>query len=244
LNMRVIAVVLACLACIGYGRRLQATYNPAAGFQAPSAVGAEPSHDGNRFRSNEPAQMMARRAKSSRAFDPTSYPGVQAPTGYWDPFGLVEGGDQFTSSARSKFLRRRGVELKHGRVAMLACLGYIVPYFNRLPGSLTLDGSKPFADVPEGIKALYEVPALGIAQIFLLCGCLEFGPFKNDPENPGDFGWDPLSLKPDDPAEFRKKQNAELANGRLAMLASVGFLAGDIINDGNPYLGGPFEANV
>mmetsp|Transcript_166773 Transcript_166773/g.295366 ORF Transcript_166773/g.295366 Transcript_166773/m.295366 type:complete len:237 (-) Transcript_166773:131-841(-) len=230
--MRTIALVLASLVCAGHGRRVQTAFNPA-GLDSGRAVGSA--------RASDSAQMMARRSRA-KAFDPTDYPGVQAPTGFWDPFNLVEGGDQFTDDAKSKFLRRRAVELKHGRVAMLACLGYIVPYFSRFPGSIKLDGSLPFSEIPIGIKALYATPALGVAQIFLLCGALEFGPFKNDPENPGDFGWDPLNLKPDDPEEFRKKQNAELANGRLAMLASLGFIAGDVINDGNPYVGGPFTA--
>ena len=41
--------------------------------------------------------------------------GVQPPLGYWDPAGLASDGD-----AR-EFYRRRVVEIKHGRVAMLAC---------------------------------------------------------------------------------------------------------------------------
>ena len=43
--------------------------------------------------------------------------GVQAPLGFWDPAGLSSDGD-----AR-EFYRRRVVELKHGRVSMLACTG-------------------------------------------------------------------------------------------------------------------------
>ena len=38
--------------------------------------------------------------------------GVQSPTGYWDPLGLSADGNV------KKFLRRREVEIKHGRVAM------------------------------------------------------------------------------------------------------------------------------
>merc|ERR1712125_105508 len=47
---------------------------------------------------------------------------------------------------------------------------------------------------------------------------------------PGDLGFDPLGLKPDDPEEFRIKQTKELQNGRLAMLASAGFLAQELVN--------------
>ena len=38
------------------------------------------------------------------------------------------------------FKRRRAVELKHGRVAMLAVTGYLVQSVARLPGNIDLDG--------------------------------------------------------------------------------------------------------
>ena len=46
---------------------------------------------------------------------------MQPPVGYWDPLGLAKDGDVET------FQRRRSVELKHGRIAMLAAMGYITP---------------------------------------------------------------------------------------------------------------------
>eukprot|EP00966_Prymnesium_polylepis_P219908 5087106-Prymnesium_polylepis.1 len=42
---------------------------------------------------------------------------------------------------------------------------------------------------------------------------------------PGDLGFDPLGLKPTDPAELREMQTKELQNGRIAMLAAAGFMA-------------------
>merc|ERR1712151_31769 len=42
---------------------------------------------------------------------------------------------------------------------------------------------------------------------------------------PGDFGWDPLGLKPKDPKAFREMQTKEINNGRLAMLAAIGIVA-------------------
>ena len=42
---------------------------------------------------------------------------------------------------------------------------------------------------------------------------------------PGDIGFDPLGLKPTDPAELREMQEKELSHGRLGMLAAAGFLA-------------------
>ena len=42
---------------------------------------------------------------------------MQPPVGYWDPAGLAKDGDA------EAFKRRRSVELKHGRIAMLATMG-------------------------------------------------------------------------------------------------------------------------
>merc|ERR1719198_955641 len=46
---------------------------------------------------------------------------------------------------------------------------------------------------------------------------------------PGDLGFDPLGLKPDDPAEFRLMQERELSHGRLGMLAAAGFMAQEAV---------------
>jgi len=56
-----------------------------------------------------------------RAFE--SELGVQPPVGFWDPLGLASDGDA------AAFARRRAVELKHGRISMLACIGYIIPEY-------------------------------------------------------------------------------------------------------------------
>jgi hypothetical protein len=45
---------------------------------------------------------------------------------------------------------------------------------------------------------------------------------------PGDIGFDPLGLKPEDPAELAIMQTKELQNGRLAMLAAAGFMAQEL----------------
>jgi Chlorophyll A-B binding protein len=48
--------------------------------------------------------------------------GAQPPLGFFDPLGLVADGDQ------EKFDRLRLVEIKHGRIAMLGVVGYLVTY--------------------------------------------------------------------------------------------------------------------
>merc|ERR1719197_953833 len=54
--------------------------------------------------------------------------GVQAPVGFFDPLGLTKDGDV------ESFKRRRATELKHGRVSMIACIGYITPVYAKFPG--------------------------------------------------------------------------------------------------------------
>ena len=46
---------------------------------------------------------------------------------------------------------------------------------------------------------------------------------------PGDLAWDPLGLKPTDPAEFKLMQERELSHGRLGMLAAAGFSAQEAV---------------
>ena len=53
--------------------------------------------------------------------------GIQAPLGFWDPLGL--------SRDAATLNRRRAVEIKHGRVAMYATMGYIVPEYYKFPGA-------------------------------------------------------------------------------------------------------------
>ena len=47
--------------------------------------------------------------------------GVQDPVGFWDPAGFTADGSV------ENFQRRRQTELKHGRISMLATMGYITP---------------------------------------------------------------------------------------------------------------------
>jgi len=152
--------------------------------------------------------------------------GVQAPVGFWDPLGLSKDGNA------ENFRRRRESELKHGRICMLATIGYFVTGLGfRFPGFLSPYKGLEFSGVSGGLEAIKEVPALGWAQIFVFCGLVEFGLYKQDPErDPGDFEKGgilgvPNASGPMSDAEARKRKlNAELANGRLAMVAIMGML--------------------
>jgi len=137
----------------------------------------------------------------------------------WDPLGL--GADE------ASLYRRRVVEIKHGRICMVAFLGMTVgpnelvaPSHQLLSPSLDLH----FDDIPGGIAAIGEVPGAGWAQIIALVGIHELTINKQDyTKVPGEIPTF-LGFKPEDPVEFKSKQLKELKNGRLAMIAVLGEL--------------------
>merc|ERR1711972_890028 len=115
-----------------------------------------------------------------------------------------------------------------------------VPEYFRWPGDLSPSLDLKFTDVPNGLAALSKVPIAGWVQILGFCGFLEatgwtFSKSANigfmrdatQDNEPGNYGlgflgaFGLLSVKP----ELRqRKLQAELANGRLAMVAILGML--------------------
>ena len=76
--------------------------------------------------------------------------------------------------------------------------------------------------MPNGLAAISKVPAAGWGQILAYMAFCEV-PQDQSPGTPaaaGDFGFKVLTSS--DPAEKTKKLSAELANGRLAMMAIIG----------------------
>merc|ERR1719265_777476 len=179
-------------------------------------------------------------ASPLRAFE--SELGVQAPVGFWDPLGFSADGDV------ASFKRRRSVELKHGRICMLATMGYITPELvGKFPGYLSPSSGLKFEDIPNGLGAISKVPALGWAQILAYFGFVEFsGGFEDyRTGNPGDYGWKLLTS--DDPEALTNKLSAEVANGRLAMVAIIGMffqdgLTGSAWGDWALYTASPLRA--
>ncbi|CAE7579320.1 FCPF [Symbiodinium sp. CCMP2592] len=116
----------------------------------------------------------------------------------------------------------REAELKHGRIAMLAWLGMVVPDFVRLPGE-----KFSFEAVPVSIDA-HEAfrGATGVnAQILFWISIVEFCCAKkvfewNSLEVAGDYGL--TNWFPSDEEGQKRMRLAELKNGRLAMLAFAG----------------------
>jgi hypothetical protein len=162
--------------------------------------------------------------------------GVQPPLGFFDPLGLVADGNE------TKFNRLRFVEIKHGRIAMLAFLGNIVTRAGiHLGGSINLSG-RAFSDVPNGFGAFYgpdAIPKAGLLQIILFIGWLELfvmrditgegehiGDFRNMPLGI-DYGWDMFTEE-----QKYQKRAIELNNGRAAMFGILGLAVHDALGNG------------
>merc|ERR1712021_207229 len=111
--------------------------------------------------------------------------GVTAPLGLWDPLQLIADGNE------AKFNALRERELKHGRVSMLAVVGYLTTYAGiRLPG---------LEDVPTGFPAWDALPNDVVGQMGMAVLVMEMantdvtgeGEFPGDFRNGAiDFGWD------------------------------------------------------
>merc|ERR1712050_416369 len=169
--------------------------------------------------------------------------GVQAPVGFWDPAGFTADGDV------AAFKRRRSVEIKHGRICMLATMGYITPEITgKLPGYLSPSAGLKFEDVPNGLAAISKVPGLGWSQIFMWCAYAEItNGYEWDTKEPGNVGWNPPLLVSSDPETRKRRLSAELANGRLAMMAIIGMffqdgLTGSAWGDWANYTDSPLRA--
>lgn len=154
--------------------------------------------------------------------------GVTKPLGLFDPLGLIE-------KEPEKFERRRAVERKHGRVAMAACLGNIV-HNNHIvfDGYLSPTQNVKFSDIPTGIYGLPSVPIEGLIQIFVFIAFVELA-WLPASKYDGDYGVGFFGVKIKDEKERETKLNAELNNGRLAMLGILGSIVGELVTGQTMY---------
>ena len=163
-------------------------------------------------------------------------PGAVAPLGIFDPAGLAKKADE------GLLKRYREAEIVHGRVAMLASVGFLV--------GEQVEGSSFLFDASvqgPAITHLAQVPVPFWSALALLIGKFELDraqaafvpPRDVDVDKPGllrkeytpgDLNFDPLGLKPKNPVQLKKLQNKELQNGRLAMIAAAGFMAQELVD--------------
>jgi len=160
-------------------------------------------------------------------------PGAVAPTGFFDPLGFAQ-----TGITLNEVKRNREAEVMHGRVAMIATLGYLVG--ESFPG--------PFGIIGPANDQLQQMPAPAFAFLTIAIGAAElnratkgwvepdFGDWTKtlwklrDNYYPGDLGFDPLGLKPTNAKDFANMQTKELQNGRLAMIGWAGMCSQELVN--------------
>ena len=164
-------------------------------------------------------------------------PGAISPLGFFDPLGFSKDKDLVGVK------RLREAEIMHGRVAMMATVGYLIQ-------ENTPTIAYGFDTPTIANNQIPEVPLFGVMFPFFLAiniaealraskGWVEpgMGPLFTLRENyyPGDLGFDPAGLKPDKAEDFANMQTKELSNGRLAMLAVAGMCVAELVN-GKPVL--------
>ena len=138
----------------------------------------------------------------------------------FDPLGLAVYRD---------FDELRACEIKNGRVAMLATTGWVWPQMFGLFDSKDVTTTDP-------IKAIAEVDAAGWAQILVLIGSFEALEYKHRKSGSTKPFFDPFNQVPSDPKKAALKQESELKNGRLAMLAFASYISAYYIPGSVPAL--------
>ena len=156
------------------------------------------------------------------------------PVGFFDPLGLSE------SKTDAEMKKIREAELKHGRLSMIASLGF-----------LTAEKFNPFFDGKISGPAIYQFQQAGETfsyWAFATCAVIEggyilknwqpLGETMDEPLGlaklrkgavPGDYGFDILKKKPKTEEAYRVIKTKELNNGRLAMLAVAGIVAQELV---------------
>merc|ERR1719416_305603 len=129
-------------------------------------------------------------------------PGALPPVGLFDPLGFAAKANDAT------LLRYREAEVTHGRVAMLAAVGFLVG--EKVEGSSFLFDSQISGPA---ISHLSQVPTAFWLILLVSIGAAEQLRAEAASE---------------DPEEFETMVTKELQNGRLAMLAAAGFMAQEL----------------
>jgi len=185
-------------------------------FQAPAA--------------SRPA-LVGRQGVSMSAITPGDV-GTTAPLGVYDPLGLM-------TKMPEKYRRWQEMEIKHGRIAMLATLHvFITGAGYKWPGYCSYLSFPPikFDDIPAGTLASWAaLPQAGWAQIVCLVAILDNSLFAQDPNlEPGDVVGDRIPwVRYADPEVKFYKLNAERNNGRAAMMGIIGMMIHESLT-GNP----------
>jgi len=178
----------------------------------------------------EKVVVRASKAEKKSVVTAEEMSGVTGPLDFFDPAGFS------ADIPEGKLLFYREVELKHGRLCMLASLGILVAEkFHPLFGG-NIDTPAAFAFQETPLEQLWQL-VLIVLFATEISSIQSFQPLgeggavweMRTDRAAGDFSFDPLGLKPADPGEFKELQTKELNNGRLAMFATAGMIAQELV---------------
>ena len=172
---------------------------------------------------------------NNRGINLWDLPGALPPMGAWDPLG-------FSRNCNIPTMKRyREAEVVHGRVAMLATIGFLAGEYvvDHHLFHTTIKGPaiSHMAQVPNGFWIMLVIAIGAAEQTRATIGWVE--PEYLPPDQPGmlrpnyvpgDLGFDPLNLKPYYLPELWDMQTKELQHGRLAMIAIAGMVAQELVN--------------
>jgi hypothetical protein len=154
--------------------------------------------------------------------------GNTAPLGVYDPLGWLD-------TEPENFERRRAVERKHGRICMAAVVGSIVHHNDiEFDGYLSPSQQLKFSDIPNGVDGIRSIPTAGLLQILFFFALVELA-WMPASQYDGDYGVGWFGDNIEDPEEKARKLNAEMNNGRAAMMGIMGIMVHDVL-DGKPFI--------
>jgi len=160
-------------------------------------------------------------------------PGALPPTGYFDPIGFARYGISL-----NEVKRYREAEVQHGRVSMVAIVGYYAGESLPSPFGITGPANDQLQQTPLPAFVLLTAAIAAAELQRARIGWLEpdFSQWSKtlftlrDSYYPGDLGFDPLGFKPSDAKKFADMQTRELQNGRLAMIGIAGIISQELVN--------------
>ena len=173
-------------------------------------------------------------AASSRAFDVRSLAGISAPLGFWDPADFCTGRNEGTV----RFWRE--VEIKHGRVSMLAAIGFPVAeqWHPLWGGQIDVPSYIAFQQTPLQTfwpSVIFVIAAYEVFSVFTFARPYDLfyseggGFWQIRPDHPpGDLRFDPLNLRPADSGARKEMETKELNHGRAAMIGIAGMVAQEL----------------
>merc|ERR1719353_2548654 len=141
--------------------------------------------------------------------------------------------------SQAEIMKFREAELAHGRVSMVAALGFLVqenfhPIFPDIGGPAARQLDEVLKT--ENGQAIMASLLFGVMLTEITRARIGWMPPAEAMQTlrpeyvPGELGFDPLGMAPKTDAEMLSMKNKELNNGRLAMIALAGICAQEVVS--------------